>query len=166
MNQVTLIDENRGDGCMSWKKSLTVGILALVLGLVAAVKWNPKGVQVGDYIPTSHPKLKGALAKGKPIVLTFSTVWHCNDCARQMDNLEPIKKAVGDQVTFVHIQTYFGSEDDKRAVREFGVRGEPWTYLIDSNGKVLAILHGYANEHELERALKKHFHSILRVSEK
>ncbi len=147
---------------MNWRKSLLVGILAIGLGLLAITKWNPKGIQVGDYIPTNHPKLKEALSKGNPVVLTFSTVWHCNDCARQMDTLEPIKKLVGEQVTFVHIQTYFGSEDDRKAVREFGVRGEPWTYLIDGNGKVLAILHGYANEHELAKLLKKHF----RIDEK
>lgn len=151
---------------MELRKFLPIGFLALIVGLVAIAKWNPKGVQVGDYIPTNHPKLKEAIAKGKPIVLTFSTVWHCNDCARQMDTLDPIKKAIGDQVTFVHIQTYFGSEDDKRAVREFGVRGEPWTYLIDSNGKVLAIFHGYTNEHELVKAIKKHFRSISQASAK
>jgi len=45
--------------------------LALGLGSVAIARWNLKGVQVSDYIPTSHPKLKETLAKGKPIVLTF-----------------------------------------------------------------------------------------------
>lgn len=149
---------------MKRKNWLLFGILTVALGLLAVANWNLKGVQVGDYIPKSHPKLKEALAKGKPIVLTFSTVWHCKDCARQMDTLEPIKKVIGDQVTFVHIQTYFGNEDDKRAVREFGVRGEPWTYLIDSDGKVIAIFHGYTNEHELTKAVRKYFNSTSKAN--
>lgn len=151
---------------MKQKKWALIGILAVSLGFIVVSKWNPKGVGVGDYIPANHPKLREALAKGKPIVLTFSTVWHCNDCARQMDSLEPIKKIVGDDMSFVHIQTYFGSEDDRRAVKEFGVRGEPWTYLIDSNGKVLAIFHGYTNEHELAKAIKRHLQRVSKVSQK
>lgn len=148
---------------MKRRKWLLVGVSFIVLGFIIVSKWNPKGVQVGDYIPANHPKLREALDKGKPIVLTFSTVWHCNDCARQMDSLEPVKKIVGNNVSFVHIQTYFGDEDDKRAVKEFGVRGEPWTYLIDSNGKVLAIFHGYTNEHELAKALKRHLQKVSRT---
>ena len=80
-------------------------------------------------------------------------VWHCNDRARQRD--KPIKKVEGEQVNFAHIQTHHGSEEDRQAVREFGVYGELWTYLIDSNDKVLVIFQGCTDEHQLAKALKE-----------
>ncbi|MDH4273669.1 MAG: thioredoxin family protein [Gammaproteobacteria bacterium] len=76
--------------------------------------------------------LHDALAQGKPIVLEFATPGHCTVCDRQLQTLKGVLTKYEGQVLFLHMDQYQNPE----AFKAFNVMGDPWTYVIDAQGKV------------------------------
>jgi len=91
-----------------------------------------------------------ALTKGKPIVLEFATPGHCTQCDQQLQLLKVMLDRYGDKVLFLHMDQYYNPE----AYDAFQVRGEPWTFVINANGKVDYIAPGRVLRAEIEPVLK------------
>lgn len=73
--------------------------------------------------------LDNALVAKKTIVLEFATPGHCTVCDKQLQMLKGLLAKYEDEVIFMHMDQYQNPE----AFKAFGVIGDPWTYVIDSN---------------------------------
>ncbi|MDQ6954555.1 MAG: thioredoxin family protein [Mariprofundaceae bacterium] len=92
-----------------------------------------------------------ALKDGKPIVLEFATPGHCTQCDQQLQLLKVMLERYGDKINFLHMDQYYNPE----AYDAFQVRGEPWTFVINAQGKVDYIAPGRVLRAEIEPVLKR-----------
>ncbi|MDA1107319.1 MAG: thioredoxin family protein [Proteobacteria bacterium] len=90
-----------------------------------------------------------ALKTGKPLVLAFATPGHCTPCDQQLQMLKAMINKYGDRVLFLHLDQY----QNPQAFKAFGVMGDPWTYLVDTQGTVRYVQSGRVLFGELEGAL-------------
>lgn len=94
--------------------------------------------------------LDKALATGKPIVLEFATPGHCTVCDAQLQMLKGLLEKYQTQALFLHMDQY----QNPQAFKAYGVMGDPWTFVIDSNGIVRHVQPGRILYGELEAAIK------------
>lgn len=76
--------------------------------------------------------LDEAMKQGKPIVLEFATPAHCTVCDKQLQMLKALIDKYGEKVVFLHMDQYQNPE----AFKAFQVIGDPWTFIIDQQGRV------------------------------
>ncbi len=120
-----------------------------------------------DAIDTRDPhddmhsvSLKDALGQDKPIVLVFATPKLCASrvCAPVTDIAEWVHHEAGDGVIFIHNEIYNDNDLNKGfrpQVKAFGLPSEPFTFVIDANGRVVEQLQGPFDEGELKAAIAK-----------
>jgi len=77
--------------------------------------------------------LDDALKVKKPIVLEFATPGHCTVCDKQLQMIKAILQKYQADVLFLHMDQYQNPE----AFKAFGVIGDPWTFVIDADQKVV-----------------------------
>ena len=153
-------------------------VLVLMAALVVGCNVAPEGsLQIGSVAPTVKTKtladvdgdfsritsyrypdermyqysLDEALATGKPVVLEFATPGHCTVCDVQLQMLKGMLAQYKDDVIFLHMDQYQNPE----AFKAFKVMGDPWTYVIDSGGKVQYKQAGRVLYGELEYVVKR-----------
>ena len=90
-----------------------------------------------------------ALKMGKPIVLEFATPGHCTQCDQQLQLLKVLMKKYGDKIIFLHMDQYYNPQ----AYSAFQVRGEPWSFIINGDKKVLRVFPGRTLYQELDPVL-------------
>jgi hypothetical protein len=100
-----------------------------------------------------------ALASGQPTVVTFATPAFCTSrlCAPVVDSVKAVFADLQDSVNFIHIEVYkdfgpplvYADEMD-----EWHLPSEPWTYVLDREGKVVARLGGPVSPAELRSVLE------------
>jgi hypothetical protein len=118
-------------------------------------------------IPQMHQMtIAEAVTSGRPSVIIFATPAFCQSqiCGPTKDIVDELYHAYGDRANFVHIEPY----DVQRmrngecpslfdclapAVREWGLRNEPWVFIVDANGNIAGKFEGIVSYDELERAL-------------
>ncbi len=95
------------------------------------------------------------IQQNKPFVLVFGTPQHCTMCVDQIARVAIMEEKYGDQFAFVHVDGY----KDNAVWVEWGVRGEPWTFVVDAKGKVRKIFPGQTEiallEQEVRQLLKE-----------
>ena len=98
-----------------------------------------------------------AMNSGRPTVVTFATPAFCTSqlCAPVVDSVEAVYEKLGDQINFIHIEVYkiFDPLILADEMREWGLTTEPWTYVLDAEGKVAMRFSGPLSPHELSQAL-------------
>ncbi len=105
-----------------------------------------------------------ALEAGKPLLLTFSTPAFCQSatCGPQLDVVKELKSVYGDRANFIHVEVYDnpteieGDLSNARLVQamiDWGLPTEPWTFIMDAEGKVAAKFEAFVTKDELEQAL-------------
>lgn len=96
----------------------------------------------------------------KPVVLVFATPALCQSrvCGPVVDIAQQVADKYKGQVDFIHMEVY-EDNDASKPIRPqldaFGLRTEPWTFLIDSDGVVRDRIEGAYGVAELEEALQK-----------
>jgi len=90
-----------------------------------------------------------ALKKKKPIVLEFATPGHCTQCDQQLQLLKEMLNKYEHKILFLHMDQYYNPE----AYDAFQVRGEPWTFVIDAQGKVKVVYPGRMLYQEIDPVL-------------
>ena len=94
------------------------------------------------------------LDQGRPFLVVFGTPQHCTMCVDQIVRVQIMQEMHGDRFAFIHVDGY----KDNAVWVEWGVTGEPWTYLVDANGKVSKVFPGQTEigllEDEMQRLLK------------
>ncbi len=98
-----------------------------------------------------------ALASGKPSVVVVATPGFCESrlCAPVVDSVKAVYARFKDQVNFIHIEVYqtfdplvYGPEMDA-----WHLTSEPWTFVLDRDGKVVHRLGGPVSPEVLSAAL-------------
>jgi hypothetical protein len=128
--------------------------------------------------------LEEALRNGKPTALLFATPAYCRTavCAPSLSVLQELQKTYGDRINFIHVEVFrypfresFEAQtavfqklaQEGRAPRPeernvglsdpmivWGLQSEPWLYLIDANGVIVARYEGGITREEMTPALE------------
>jgi hypothetical protein len=109
-----------------------------------------------------------ALDSGLVSVISFATPAFCQSatCGPQVEVISAVKASVAtgeDAVNFIHIEVYDSPDtvtDLSRArlapqMEEWGLLSEPFTFILDAEGKVAVKFEGFVNEVELAEALQE-----------
>lgn len=102
----------------------------------------------------------GALAAHRPFVVTFATPKFCSSrtCGPVVDVVDAVRKSlVSSPVRFIHVEVFTGNDPAKgynRWMRQWGLRSEPWTFLVGRDGRVKAKFEGSVSAAELTAAVR------------
>jgi hypothetical protein len=104
-----------------------------------------------------------ALDSGLPSIVSFATPAFCQTatCGPQVEVISAVKVRHSGQANFIHIEVYESPDkltDLSRArlvpqMAEWGLLTEPYTFVLDAEGRVAAKFEGFVNEDELAEAL-------------
>ena len=100
-----------------------------------------------------------ALGK-QPVVLLFATPALCQSrvCGPVVDVAEQVKRDHPDAAAFIHMEIWNDNDPNKGArpqVLDYGLRTEPWLFVINSDGTVSTRIEGAFSVDELEQALDR-----------
>ena len=106
-----------------------------------------------------------AVRAGLPAVISFATPAFCVSatCGPQIDDLSRLAARYRGQANFVHIEVYrnphlITAENPARelapAVDQWGLVSEPWTFVVDADGRIAARFEQYVPPAALEAALR------------
>ena len=94
------------------------------------------------------------LDASRPFLVVFGTPQHCTMCVDQIVRVQIMQEKHGDRFAFIHVDGY----KDNPVWVEWGVTGEPWTFMVDARGKVRKVFPGQTEigllEDEMHRLLK------------
>ncbi len=104
------------------------------------------------------------LNAGKPLVVSFSTPAFCRTgtCGPQIDVIKELKEFYYRDANFIHVEVYDkpaeieGSPSTaplSQAMIDWALPTEPWTFVMDAEGRVAAKFEAFATKDELEAAL-------------
>ncbi len=107
-----------------------------------------------------------ALEAGSPLVVTFATPAFCRTatCGPQLETLKEVKAQYPERVNFIHVEVFdnplevredYTSARVVSAVEEWGLKTEPFTFVIDSAGIVSARFEGFVTAEELIEYIEK-----------
>jgi hypothetical protein len=154
-------------------------MLALAVGLCACSEHGlaPK-LAVGDAVPRSTNRvvtpgvdqravstmdtrvrlyrwrIADLVEQGRPFIVVFGTPQHCTMCVDQLSRVAMVEEKYGERFAFVHVDGY----KDNAVWVEWGIKGEPWTFVVDGRGRVRQVFAGQTEVALLEdqvRALLK-----------
>jgi thiol-disulfide isomerase/thioredoxin len=94
--------------------------------------------------------LDDALKLGKPLVVEFATPGHCTPCDGQLQSLKAMLDKYEGRVVFLHMDQY----QNPGAYKAFRVMGDPWTFVIDSQGIVRRVQSGRMLMQEMDAAIR------------
>jgi len=151
--------------------------LVLLLAACGGGGMSPK-VRVGDAVPKSLNKtvtpgvdqravstmdrqarlyrwrIADLVEQGRPFLVVFGTPQHCSMCVDQLTRIAYMEEKYGDRFAFVHVDGY----KDSAVWVQWGVKGEPWTFLVDATGRVRSIFPGQTElpllDQEIQRLMK------------
>ena len=89
-------------------------------------------------VPLYEWKIADLVNQRKPFLVVFGTPQHCTMCVDQITRVAVMAEQYGERFAFVHVDGY----KDTSVWVEWGVTGEPWTYLVDSRGTVRSVFPG------------------------
>jgi hypothetical protein len=110
-----------------------------------------------------HYSISGSLAAHKPFVVTFATPRFCTSrtCGPVVDVVEAVRRRFSSHgVRFIHVEVYKRNRPAlgyNRWMRQWGLRSEPWTFLVGRDGRVKAKFEGSVSVQELESAVRRLF---------
>jgi hypothetical protein len=150
--------------------SLKIGPYSKIpeVGDKAPVVDTPTASEVGDLSEidtrdphdTMHDVNFADVVGEKPVVLLFATPALCLSrvCGPVVDVAEQVKSEVGDDVAFIHMEVYEDNDPNKGIrpqLAAYGLRTEPWLFVIDSDGRVSTRIEGAFSAEELHEAIEK-----------
>lgn len=99
------------------------------------------------------------VAGRRPVALLFATPALCESrvCGPVVDVAEQLKRRYGRRIAFIHQEVYVGNDPSKGLrlpLRRFGLRSEPWLFVLDRQGRVAARLEGSFGFAAFEQALR------------
>lgn len=112
-----------------------------------------------------HMSIADAIDRNEPLLVTFATPAYCRTatCGPQMNIVKELKDKYADRMNFIHVEVYDNPAEIReqgisaartaRALAEWGLPSEPWTFVVDSAGIVRAKYEGFVDSDELEIAI-------------
>jgi hypothetical protein len=105
--------------------------------------------------------IAGTLAAHRPFVVTFATPKFCSSrtCGPVVDVVEAVRRRFAERgVRFIHVEVFRGNDPSKGYnpwMLQWGLRSEPWTFLVGRDGRVKAKFEGSVSEAELAAAVRR-----------
>jgi hypothetical protein len=105
-----------------------------------------------------------ALAAGRPVLAVFSTPVYCVSrfCGPVTDMVQELAADYGERAEFIHVEIWHdhGENEVNEAAADWlltpgGNLTEPWVFLIDGDGRILARWDNVATRQEIEPWLKR-----------
>ena len=100
-------------------------------------------------------RIADLVEQGRPFLVVFGTPQHCSMCVDQLTRIAYMEEKYGERFAFVHVDGY----KDSGVWVQWGVKGEPWTFLVDAKGRVKSVFPGQTElpmlEQEIVRLLAK-----------
>jgi hypothetical protein len=150
-------------------ESLTPAVGSTAIA-VATPTLEDSGIEELSTDPDPDPafyeiSLDEAFASGRPTVVVFATPAFCQTaaCGPMLDNVKHIADGYPD-VNFVHVEVYQGFTEPgfapdgahlAPAVQAWGLPSEPWVFVVDGEGTIVAKFEGVVAEGELVEALRQ-----------
>jgi cytochrome c biogenesis protein CcmG/thiol:disulfide interchange protein DsbE len=161
--------------------ALLAGLLVYGVAQKGEDRTLEKAIRAGDYPPAPDhalPQLEGAgtqsLAdyRGKVVVLNFWASW-CDPCAEEAPILESFQKSLGSRGTVLGVTykdyadesrgfmrkfglTYPSLRDDKLELApKYGTTALPETFVLDRQGRIVALSRGTVTRKFLDGALAR-----------
>jgi hypothetical protein len=155
-------------------RALVLSLAASVLACDGGSSFGPK-VKVGDRVPRSDNrialnenqwkevssadtkmrlyrwKIADLVEKGKPFLVVFGTPQHCSMCVDQLTRVAAMEEKYGERFAFIHVDGY----KDSAVWIQWGVKGEPWTFLVDAKGVARKVFPGQTELPLLEENIEK-----------
>lgn len=99
-----------------------------------------------------------AVTTGRPTVVGFTTPGLCQTrwCGPTLESVEAVRDVVGDEAAnFIHIEVYDDFQELTLAAPmvEWGLTTEPWLFVLDADGRIVARLSGPVSPRELQEQL-------------
>jgi hypothetical protein len=96
----------------------------------------------------------------KPVVLLFATPALCQSrvCGPVVDIEDQVKSELGDEAAFIHMEIYANNDPSdgfRPQLRAYGLRTEPWLFVMDAGGRITTRIEGAFSAAELERAVRE-----------
>lgn len=102
-----------------------------------------------------------AVKERRPFVVVFATPKFCTSevCGPTLDIVKGVSKSFRD-LTFIHVEVYKNLDDPSNlqpvpAVNEWQLPSEPWVFVVDGRGRVVAKYEGTVAAEELRPVLKE-----------
>ena len=102
-----------------------------------------------------------SIAAHVPFVVTFATPKYCSSrtCGPVVDVVgEVARRFEGEAVRFIHIEVYTDNDPAKgynEWMKEWKLPTEPWTFLVDADGRIVDRFEGTVSVNELESAVRE-----------
>lgn len=101
-----------------------------------------------------------ALENGKPSLIAFATPGLCQTkaCAPVLDTVDALWEKYRQQLNFIHVEVYQDFEPPLEYVatmREWGLVNEPWVYVVDKDGIIVARYDAALALEEIEPVIKE-----------
>lgn len=122
--------------------------------------------QDGEKIPDPslhEMTIAESIRRGEPVLVVFATPVYCVSrfCGPITDMVEDLQKDYSDRANFIHIEIWYDFQD--QAVNEAAADWlfvdkdltEPWVFLIDGKGQIVARWDNVATRGEVEAELEK-----------
>ena len=109
---------------------------------------------------TMHDQDLADVLGKKPVVLLFATPALCISrvCGPVVDIAEQLKAEYGEEAAFIHMEIYQDNDPNqplREQVSAYGLRTEPWVFVIDEEGRVDSRIEGAFSAAELEDAIQR-----------
>jgi hypothetical protein len=111
-------------------------------------------------LPLLRYSVADSLAAHTPFVLVFATPRLCQSrtCGPVVDVVDAVRRQLATtRVRFIHVEIYRNNDPlqgKNRWVREWRLPTEPWTFLVGSDGRIVAKLEGAFSVAELGRLVR------------
>ncbi len=115
-------------------------------------------------LPLLRHSVAASLAAHKPFVVTFATPKFCTSrtCGPVVDVVEAARRQFASRgIRFIHVEVFEGNDPTRgynRWMLQWGLRSEPWIFLVGSDGRVKAKFEGSVSEAELAAAIRARLH--------
>ena len=104
--------------------------------------------------------IKAAIEAGRPALVLFAVPGFCTSrlCGPELEIMRKLFPEWKDRVEFIHVEFYDDPGTNQivsQAAQDWGLRTEPWFFLIDANGKIAAKFEGPTSLDELVEAMTR-----------
>ena len=118
-----------------------------------------------DPIPAMYrTSVAEALEQGKPFLVVFATPAFCQSriCGPVVETVAKLLPVYGDELEFIHIEPYDldlireeGKLAPSKEAQAWGLPSEPWVFLVDASGRLIAKFEGIVTYDELDMAVRE-----------
>jgi len=91
------------------------------------------------------------VADHRPFILLFATPAHCTQCQNQIDTVHSYHQQYDGAFDVIHIDQY----KNGNVYTALGVRGDPWTFMIDAEGTITGIFPGVTTWDDMDIPIRK-----------